>query len=210
MGHMTDSRPTVTVFADVGCPFAHVGLLRFVRRRHERGRDDVALRIRAWPLEIVNGRPLDGAFVAEEVADIRAQVTPDLFGGFVEGAFPQTSMPAFALTAAAYRKDLATGEAVGLGVRELLFEQGRDVSDAEVLAELAARYDIVVGQDDVEAVHADHAEGVALGVIGSPYFVSHAGGFFCPSLDVSRDANGHLRITAEPQEFEAFLATCFD
>jgi hypothetical protein len=29
-------------------------------------------------------------------------------------------------------------------------------------------------------------------------------------LDVGRDMRGHPRITAEPQEFEAFLDTCFD
>jgi predicted DsbA family dithiol-disulfide isomerase len=207
---MTESRPTVTVFADVGGPFAHIGLRRFVRRRHDRGRDDVVLRIRAWPLELVNGSPLDAAFVAEEIVDIRAQVTPDLFGGFVKSAFPQTSIPALALTAAAYRKDLATGEAVGLGLRDALFEEGRDVADPMVLGDMAAHHGIDVTDDDVTAVDADHADGVALGVVGSPYFISDAGGFFCPSLDVGRDMRGHLRITAEPQEFEAFLDTCFD
>jgi hypothetical protein len=47
----------VEVFADVGCPFAHVGLRRFVERRDELGRDDVVLWVRAWPLELVNARP---------------------------------------------------------------------------------------------------------------------------------------------------------
>ena len=47
------------VFADVCCPFTHVGLRRIVRRRAELGRDDVVLVVRAWPLELVNGVPLD-------------------------------------------------------------------------------------------------------------------------------------------------------
>ena len=56
---------TVEVFADVLCPFTHVGLPRFVDRRRALGRADVTLQVRAWPLEIVNGQPLDPPFIAE-------------------------------------------------------------------------------------------------------------------------------------------------
>ena len=38
-----DADPVVEVFADVLCPFAHVGIRRFVERRHAAGRDDVRL-----------------------------------------------------------------------------------------------------------------------------------------------------------------------
>src|SRR5206468_3084962 len=48
----------IEVFADVRCPFTHVGLTRFVARRHELGRREPRLRVRAWPLELVNGEPL--------------------------------------------------------------------------------------------------------------------------------------------------------
>ena len=47
------------VYADIWCPFAYVGLHCVAARRSERGRDDVLLDIRAWPLELVNGAPLD-------------------------------------------------------------------------------------------------------------------------------------------------------
>ncbi|MCC6183750.1 MAG: disulfide bond formation protein DsbA, partial [Microthrixaceae bacterium] len=60
---------TIEVFADVTCPFTHVGLRRMVAARQAQGRDDVVLRVRSWPLEVVNGAPLDAAFVAEEVDD---------------------------------------------------------------------------------------------------------------------------------------------
>jgi hypothetical protein len=49
----------IEVFADAGCPFTHVGLRRLVEHRDHAGRDDVVLRVRAWPLELVNGHPLD-------------------------------------------------------------------------------------------------------------------------------------------------------
>ena len=200
----------VEVFADVACPFTHVGLRRFVERRAELGRGDVTLWVRAWPLEIVNGEPLDPHFIAEEVADIREQVAPTLFAGFVEGSFPASSLPALTLAAAAYGQDLATGERVSLALRDLLFERGVDIADAEVLGRLAADHDVPVDLTDTRHVLDDHAEGVARGVIGSPHFFTPAGGFFCPSLDVHRDASGHLRITADTLGFDRFVTTCFD
>ena len=60
---------TVEVFADVVCPFAHVGLRRFVARRAELGRSRPLLLVRAWPLELVNAKPFDPASVARNVAE---------------------------------------------------------------------------------------------------------------------------------------------
>ena len=77
----------VEVFADVRCPFAHVGLLRFVERRRELGADDISLVVRAWPLELVNGTPLDAAMVSQKIRALREQVAPTLFRGFDEDAF---------------------------------------------------------------------------------------------------------------------------
>jgi predicted DsbA family dithiol-disulfide isomerase len=208
--HSGAQRSTVIeVFADIGCPFTHVGLRRLVDERAARGRDDVVMRVRAWPLEIVNGRPLDPTFIAEEIDDIRGQAAPDLFTGFDVDAFPATSIPALAVTAAAYLVDDRTGEAVALAIRDLLFERGQDVADPTVLAAVAHDHGVDVPVDADQLVLADHHEGVARGVIGSPHFFVAAGGFFCPALDVSRDANGHLRVHADPAGFDAFLTTVF-
>ena len=92
---------TLEVFADVACPFAHAGLARFHAFRVQRGLDAPVLRVRAWPLEIVNGAPLDPEMIAEEVDALRASVAPDLFGSFDPSKFPSTSIPAMALAAAA-------------------------------------------------------------------------------------------------------------
>jgi len=200
----------IEVFADVACPFTHVGLRRFVDRRAELGRHDVTLRVRAWALEIVNDRPLDPHFIAEEIDDIRQQVAPALFRGFTEATFPASSLPALTLAAAAYDENLATGEKVSLALRDLLFEQGIDIADTAVLARLATDHDVSVDLTDSRRVLEDHAEGVARGVVGSPHFFTPAGGFFCPSLDVHRDAGGHLRITSDTAGFDRFVATCFD
>lgn len=200
--------PVVEVFADVLCPFAHVGLRRFVERRAAAGRDDLRLHVRAWPLEVVNGAPMDGRFVAEEVARIRAQVAPDLFAGLRADRFPATSLPALALAGAAYRHSLDVGEAVSLELRRLLFDEGADVGDAEVLDALAAEHDLVVGDDDHAAVLADLDEGRRRGVVGSPYFFAGGEAFFCPALIVGHDDEGNLRVEADPARFEAFMAAC--
>jgi predicted DsbA family dithiol-disulfide isomerase len=204
----------VEVFAEIGCPFTHVGLRRFVAARHAGGHEHaIRLRVRSWPLEVINGDPMDPEFVAEEIAELRAQATPELFTGFDPDAFPATSLPAMALAATANQQGPAVGEAVSLELRDRLFERGEDVSDAAVLAAMAAAHG-VTGPDggppdlsDHAAVLADHAEGERRGVIGSPHFFTPAGDFFCPSMDIER-VDGHLEITADPEGFDRFIQSC--
>ena len=80
---MSGARSRMSVF-DVSSPAATRGL-------------DVALRLRAWPLELVNDAPLDADLIADEVAALRAHVAPDLFAGFDPQHFPKTSLPTLAL-----------------------------------------------------------------------------------------------------------------
>mgnify|MGYP001007792262 CR=1 FL=1 len=94
---------TVEVFADVLCPFTHAGLHTLIDRRTALGRTEPRLRIRAWPLELINGAPLDAHHIGAEVTALRESVRPDLFAGFAVDTFPGTSMVAFALAAAAAR-----------------------------------------------------------------------------------------------------------
>jgi len=209
---MSEPGITIEVFADMCCPFTHLGLQRFVARRAAVGRDDVRLWVRAWPLEIVNGTPLDAGFIAEEIDDIRNQVAPDAFAGFDARAFPASSVPAMTLAAVAYETGLEVGEAVSLELRDRLFERGLGIADADELTEVAARHGLVVTPGelaDPSRVLVDHAAGLGRGVIGSPHFFTPAGGFFCPALDVHRDDRGHLHIHADPLGFDAFLEACF-
>ena len=130
----------IEVFADICCPFTHLGLRRLVDRRRALGREEPRLHVRAWPLELVNGTPLDGELIGDEVDELRRQVAPDLFRGYDQSAFPHSSLPAFALAAVAYQRDLATGEAVSLALRAALFEEGRNIASPAVLAEIATRH----------------------------------------------------------------------
>lgn len=202
----------IEVFADVTCPFTHVGLRRFVEFRDAAGRDDTRLRIRSWPLEVVNDRPLDPHFVAEEIDQLRAQLGGELFAGFREAEFPTSSMSAMALGQVANGVSTSLGEQVGLQLRDLLFEQGMDVSRTEVLGEVATSHGLDFDPRDAEAhrrlVMTDHAEGVEREVVGSPHYFTPSGSFFCPALQVARDSGGHLQVRADPAGFEEFVRSC--
>lgn len=195
------------MFADIICPFAYVGLTRLIAKRDELARHDVRFRIRSWPLELVNGKPVDAHFIGEEVDEMKPQVAPDLFAGFNPDAFPTTTLPALALTAAAYAVDDATGESVAMEVRRLVFEHGRDVSDPAVLGDVAQQHGLVdVGTTDT--VLTDFAEGRARGVIGSPHFFVEDTSAFCPVLDIKR-VDGLLQVRVDQRAYADFIAVCF-
>jgi predicted DsbA family dithiol-disulfide isomerase len=200
----------IEVFADVRCPFTHVGLRRFVDRREQLHRPDVRLHVLAWPLELVNGEPLDPDLIDEEVAELRTQVAPDLFGGFSRAAIPTTSLPALHLARAAYEQSAAAGERVSLALRWALFEDGRDIADPAVLADIAIDAGVAVGDlSALDAVIDEWREGQRRGVVGSPHFFVSGEGFFCPSLDITRNVSGALRIRVDQPSLDAFLGRCF-
>lgn len=196
----------IEVFADACCPFAHVGLRRIRAACDARGADAV-LRVRAWPLELVNGIPLDAPFIAEEIDDIRDQVAGDLFTGFVESSFPASSIPAMALTARAYAVSDAVGEAVALAVRDALFERGLDIGDRDTLVRIGTDHGVVLPDDpaaDEALVRSDWEDGRQRGVVGSPHFFLDGDNVFCPVLDIKR-VDGHLKISVDEVAMDAFL-----
>lgn len=206
---MTDS--CIEVYADIVCPFTHVGLRRLVERRAELGRQDVHLLVRAWPLEIINGEPMDAEAVAHKAEDLRRQVAPELFGGYRPETFPSSSLPALALTNAAYRQSIEVGEAVALRLRTLTFDEGVDVSRPEVLERVAAETGMTVtpGPEDDAAVLADLEEGRRRGVVGSPHFFTpDGGGLFCPSLDIAH-RDGSYSVAVDYENFAGLVDVCF-
>ncbi|MEZ5379200.1 MAG: DsbA family protein [Acidimicrobiales bacterium] len=198
----------IDVYADIWCPFTHVGLKRLVEQRAARG-DGVTLRVRPWPLELVNGKPMDAHFIGEEVDDLREQAAGDLFSGFDVEAFPTTTLPALALVESAYRIGDAEGERLSLALRDALFEEGRDISDPHVLNTIADAAGLPPAiPADTEAVLAEWEQGKERGVVGSPHFFTEHGAFFCPALDIKR-VDGHLRIAPDLPAFETFVEACF-
>ncbi len=170
----------------------------------------MVLRILAWPLELVNGKPLDRESTAKHVDDLRAQVASDLFAGFNPDRFPRTSLPALALEAAAYRQDERSGEAVSLALRDALFEDGHDISDPDVLSRVARSHGVPdATPHDHETVQAEWLAGQARGVKGSPHFFCGEADAFCPSLDIAKDDEGHLHLQRNMETLDEFLSYCF-
>jgi len=198
----------IEVFADVSCPFTQAGLHRWFDRRARAGRADVGLRVRAWPLEVVNGAPLTGEAIADKVAAL-STVYPALFAGFAPSVFPATTLPALAVTNAAYRVDIATGESVATLLRDLLFVDGQDIADAGILHGIASDHGVPVPDaSDQRAVLDDLEAGRRRGVTGSPHYFGSGFDAFCPGLDVSH-VGTEFDITANGQKFDEFIDRCF-
>jgi 2-hydroxychromene-2-carboxylate isomerase len=201
----------IEAYADLLCPFAHVGLRCVVDRRAQFKRVEVLLDIRAWPLELVNGVPLDPETTAHHVRDLRGQVAPHLFRRFDPKHFPTTSLPALACVHAAYAKDMEAGEALSLLLRNALFEEGLDISQPDVFSDMANSVGVgTFGPADQQAVLADWREGSERGVKGSPHFYCGDSDVFCPSLDISKDGMGNLEVSTSLDVLDAFLIGCFE
>ena len=140
----TTTRPIIEVFADIWCPFAHVGLRAIAAHRSLCGRSDVAIWVRAWPLELVNGVPLDPTVTWEHAENLREQVARDLFRNLDVDHFPRSTLDALALANRAYRTDFQVGERMSFAIRNALFEEGRDISDRVTLEHLAQTLGVVV------------------------------------------------------------------
>jgi predicted DsbA family dithiol-disulfide isomerase len=196
----------IEVFADVTCPFAHVGLVRLLERRGAMERNEV-VHVRAWPLELVNGEPLTGPGIAGKVAELRRGVAPELFRGFDAAHFPPTSIPALALATAASRLCARTGELVNMELRRALFEDGLDISRHTVLHDIARRH----GVDepwDAGAVLLDWRDGQRRGVQGSPHWFVDGQDYFCPALQIDHPGGG-LHVTPDPERFEQLVRHAF-
>ncbi|MFV0458334.1 MAG: DsbA family protein [Actinomycetales bacterium] len=197
----------VEVFAEVGCPFAYVGLTRMLAER-DRREADVIFRIRAWPLELVNGEPMDPEHIVAEVADIRRQVAPDLFADTRVETFPATSLPAFALISAAYAHSDQVGERVAMQVRRAIFENGENVSHPQTLSRIADQFGVQTPADS-DLVEGEYAMGRERGVVGSPHVFVDGYSVFCPSLSISKQDDGHFVVNLDAESTQALMQRIF-
>lgn len=196
----------IEVFADIWCPFAYVGLL-IVRDRRDAHAPGMSVAVRAWPLELVNGHPMDVGKTTKNVRELRSQLGVSLFEGFDPHTFPTTTLPALAAVAAATRA--GQGEAASFRVRSALWEEGRNIGDEDVAAGLASEFGVTITDADRQRVLDDWHEGQERGVKGSPHFFCGGRDEFCPSLALQRDDNGQLHVAPDPYRLEAFLEGCW-
>ena len=193
----------IEIFADVWCPFAHFSL-RTVRAFRDRLSPESPILVRAWPLELVNGKPLDPVVTAAHVAELRRDVVPELFAGFDPDAMPTTTLGALALVEAANDVDPWLGEGISIELRDTLFEEGQRIDD-EMLTRIARHsgLDITVTRDRTR-VESRLEEGRIRGVRGSPHVFIGQSGMFCPLLDIER-SRGELHMKERFERFEAFV-----
>jgi predicted DsbA family dithiol-disulfide isomerase len=196
--------PTIEVFADITCPFTHVGLKKVVDELDPND-GNVEVVVRAWPLEWVNEAPLEAAAVETKVHALREQLGADAFAGFRADTWPATTIPALNLAAQAFDVDAPTGLAVSIALRDALFEDGRDISDPAVLSAIATEFGLNPPSNEVDdRVQADYDEGQRRGVRGSPDFWLGEQEFFCPALKLGHDDEG-LTAEFDSDGFDAFM-----
>ena len=201
---------TVEVYADITCPFTHVGLKQIVRHLGET-ENPVDVIVRAWPLEWVNGSPLAVDAVKVNAAALTEQLGVDDFSGLRADHWPSSTIPALNLVASAYERDPVVGLAVSLELRAALFEHGIDVGDPDVLAFIAANHHLPPPPTEGGAdVHRDYEVGKSRGVLGSPHFFIGDDGFFCPSLDIGHDTDGKLTAQFDSEGLDEFFARIDD
>jgi len=208
------STPAIEVFADVWCPFTHVGLRLIQDIRTEAGREDIPIVVRSWPLELVNGTPMDPAKTVANIAALRSQLVPHLFTAVETDAFvasfPTSTIDALELVARAYDASSSMGERASFMMRDALFEQGRDVGSETVLRAIADDLGLDFTIDPGHSrVRRDWEEGQARGVIGSPHFFMGESNMFCPSLTLSRDAESRLHVSADVERLRSLVAHLF-
>jgi len=208
---MASAKPAqvIEVFADVTCPFTHVGLASLAEQLRRRG-PHVGIWVRSWPLEWVNGRPMDPHAAFEHAMELRDQVAPGSFKTLDASMFPPTTIPALALSVKAYKVGMDVGQALSFEVRNWLFEQGRNVADPDTLKELATKFDLdAPDPDDYATVVAEWKEGRERGVQGSPHFFCGGTNAFCPSMDISSNDDGSdMTIERTMGRLAEFLDGC--
>lgn len=200
----------IEVYADIWCPFTHVGLRAFAEQRLFAGRTDLAIRVRPWPLELVNGAPLDVVATRDHVDELRQQVALMLFSNFDPGRFPTSTLEALAFVERAYRINPVAGERGSFALRDALFEEGRDISDPVVLGDIAAHLGLEMpGEADRQAVVTSWHEGQRRGVLGSPHFFCGSTDVFCPTLKITRGPEHDVSIVRDAARLTEFFEKCF-
>lgn len=131
---------TLVVFADLGCPWAHVGVHRLWDARRRAGLEDrVRFDVRAFPLELVNERPTPFAGLQLEVPPL-SELAPDAGWELWSAApttWPVTMLPAMEAVEAAKEQGLEASEHLDVELRRAFFGASRCISMRPVILEVA-------------------------------------------------------------------------
>src|SRR5687768_6988867 len=131
----------IVVFADIGCPWAHVAIHRIHEPRARTGLDGaVVLDVHAFPRELVNGKPTPKKILDAEIP-VTGALEPD--AGWQmwqrpEHEYPVTMLPALEAVYAAKEQGLKVAEQLDRALRRGFFGASRNVSMRHEILEIAA------------------------------------------------------------------------
>jgi predicted DsbA family dithiol-disulfide isomerase len=122
---------TLVVYTDIVCAWSTITLHRLRQARAEAGLDGrLALDLRLYPLEEVNGFPIPKSFLDTEIPVV-GQLAEDLEWTIWQGdpsAWPNTSMPANEAVHAAKAQSLHASEQLDFALRQALFRDSRPIA----------------------------------------------------------------------------------
>lgn len=132
---------TIVVYADIGCPWAHLAVHRLHTARAGLGLSDkVAFDIRSFPLEIVNEQPTPKLILDAEIVAVG---TLDPGAGWQmwqrpPHEYPVTTLPALEAVEAAKEQGLRASEELDRALRVAFFAHSEVISLRHVIREVAA------------------------------------------------------------------------
>lgn len=145
---------TIVVYADLGCPWAHLTVHRLHRARGEVGMTGkVLFDVRPFPLEIFNEQPTPKLVLDAETVAVGA-VDPSAGWQLWQGPahyYPVTTLPPMEAVEAAKEQGLQASERLDRALRVAFFGQSRSISLRHVVLEVAAACD---GVDESKLVDA--------------------------------------------------------
>ncbi|MBT2369085.1 DsbA family protein [Streptomyces sp. ISL-10] len=212
---------TVTVWSDIGCPWATLALHTLHAAANQRGAE-LVVDHRAFPLELFNSQSTPKPIIDAEVVAIGAKV-PALgwrLWSAPEHAYPVTTLPAMEAVQAAKAPEvggLRASDQLDAALRHAFYAESRCVSITSEILAVAEACPLVDGKALAEAlergegratVHRHFAVAQGPRVQGSPHLFTAAG------VDV-HNPGADFRWTANPQkggfpDFRAYSADWAD
>lgn len=192
---------TIVVFADLGCPWAHVGVHRLHAARKRVGRS-VSIDVRVFPLEIINSQPTPFRGLQNEIP-VLSEMEPDagweLWAGDAT-TWPVTTLLSMEAVEAAKEQGLDASAQLDHALRRALFGESRCISMRHVILEVAASCTgvdvpaLAAALDDGRARRSmlDGYRTAADAIQGSPhYFLADGTSSHNPGVDFHWDKAQH-------------------
>lgn len=149
---------TIVVFADPGCPWAHLAIFRLHQARSAANLDDeVAFDIRAFPLELFNNQPTPRRGLDAEIP-VAGALEPDAGWSLWDKdphTYPVTMIPAMEAVYAAKPQGLGLSDRLDRALRFAFFGEARCVSMHHEILSVAGKIEGM----DVERLERDISAG---------------------------------------------------